>query len=309
MAHLSDTPALNRGADPGGLRVGLITTPGMASALAAPEIGVQLWTLDPELCADLDGILPRVEGLGVRAFETAGLLGLTAGWFSDALVRADLTCAAWRSAQAVLDDDLAKRVEDAATLGARYLVCSSPKPQTPPPQGIDWAQSLSGAMTLSNLGRTADTLNRTGQSCASAGIRAAYHNHGLEFTQHVGRQGLDVLAQYSGRPGRLRARHRLDLRRRGRPDPDDAPSGFPPTPVAPEERSTRWAGTLAQWFCFGWRDRLARRCGHHYGARRPQGVRGAASPLDQPPLHGLRASLAYLRPLGTSASRFEEPQR
>lgn len=45
----------------------------------------------------------------------------------------------------MFDDDLAKQVEDAATLGARYPVCSSPKPQTPPRQGVDWAQRLTAA--------------------------------------------------------------------------------------------------------------------------------------------------------------------
>lgn len=310
MAQTSDTHALTRRAVLGGLGLGLIGSPNMASASAVPEIGVQLWTLDAELRADLDGTLALLRGLGVRAVETAGLLGLSAIQFRAALARADLACAACHCPQAALEGNLAKQVEDAVVIGAQFLVCSSPEPKTAPRQGADWSQGLADAMTLSDWERTAETLNRTGQACAPAGLRAAYHNHGFEFARYDGRQALDVLVQsteaalvdfeldvgwtFAGGADPIQTMNRLGPRLRLLHLKNVQPGGpgrWRSRPVS--DGGIDWRGVMGTATALGV----------------PLAFVEQDPPFDQPPLDGLRASLTYLLPLGTSAARFEDIYR
>lgn len=310
MARMSDIPALDRRAVLSGLGLGLLSGPVAALTFAAPEIGVQLWTLDAELRADLDGTLARLRGLGVRVVETAGLMGLTAHQFSAALRRADLTCAACHSAQGALEGDLEQQVEDAVVLGARYLVCSSPNPQTPAPLSVDWAQGLAEAMTLSDWRRTAETLNRTGLTCSTAGMRVAYHNHGFEFARYDGREGLDVLMQstdaalvdfeldvgwsFAGGSDPVRTMTRLGARL----------ALLHLKNVQPGEDGQWRSGPVTDGR-IDWRDVLNTAAG--------LGVSVAFveqdPPFDHPPMDGLRSSLTYLRALPTSDARFRESHR
>lgn len=310
MARLANIPALDRRAVLGGLGIGLIGSASAAAPLAAPEIGVQLWTLDSELRADLDGTLARLRGLGVRVVETAGLMGLSASQFRAALSRAEISCAACHSSQAMLERDLERQVEDAVVLGARHLVCSSPNPQTPARSGVDWAQGLAEAMTLSDWQRTAETLNRTGLACSSAGLRAAYHNHGFEFARYDGREGLDVLVQ-STDAALIDFELDVGWTFAGGADPVETMTRLGPRlallhlkNVQPAEAGRWRSGPVADG-SIDWRSVMT--------AAAAQGVRVAFveqdPPFDRPPLEGLRSSLTYLRASTGPDTRFHESQR
>ena len=84
-------------------------------AARGADIGVQLYTLEPDLAADLAGTLGRLAAIGCKTVETAGLLGRTASQLKAALDLAGLRCVSahvpakpW-TADPALRDDLSTR--------------------------------------------------------------------------------------------------------------------------------------------------------------------------------------------------------
>jgi sugar phosphate isomerase/epimerase len=75
--------------------------------------------------------------------------------------------------------DWDRAVEDAATLGIKYMVCAwlSPKERL----GLDHYKGL------------AANLNTAGEKCKAAGIQLCYHNHDFEFEQQNGQFPYEVL--------------------------------------------------------------------------------------------------------------------
>jgi hypothetical protein len=87
--------------------------------------GLQLYTVREALAADVEGTLRRVADTGYREVELAGLPGITARTMRAGLQRYGLDAPSMHASYARLRGDAASILEEARTLGARYLVCPS----------------------------------------------------------------------------------------------------------------------------------------------------------------------------------------
>lgn len=155
--------------------------------------GVQLWTVEAELKADVPGTLKALKKIGYETVETAGLLGRTAKEFRALIEAAGLSCRSVHNSMGDLIDGLDRKIEDAVGLGATWFVCSSPKPPAPLDPKQDWVAGMIAAMTLDAWKYNADQLAKMAPVVAKAGLRFAYHNHPMEFIDHDGTTGYDVL--------------------------------------------------------------------------------------------------------------------
>jgi sugar phosphate isomerase/epimerase len=157
------------------------------SALALPRlagldpIGVQLYTVRDAVQRDLEGTLARVASIGYREVEFAGYAGRTAVQVRDAVRRAGLSAPSAHVPLAALGHDWNRVLDDAHTVGHRYLV-------------MPWLDEKD-RRSLDDYRRIADRLNRAGEAASQAGIRFGYHNHAFEFARMEHRLPYDVLLE------------------------------------------------------------------------------------------------------------------
>jgi sugar phosphate isomerase/epimerase len=129
--------------------------------------GLQLYTVREALAADVEGTLRRVADTGYREVELAGLPGITARTMRAGLQRYGLDAPSMHASYARLRGDAASVLEEARTLGARYLVCPS----------VDAGERG----TADDWKRVCRTLSGIGRAIRSQGLVLAYHNHDFEF--------------------------------------------------------------------------------------------------------------------------------
>lgn len=167
-------------------------------------VGVQLYTLGPDLDADFEGMLAALARIGYRSVETAGDYGRTPAELRAAFDRAGLSCtsahiqpgAGGNGVSFAEPDALARAMH---AIGVTDVVL--PIPLFPadfrPPAGADAGDGfrLSGkAMRADDWRRTAEFLNAKARALAPHGLRVGYHNHNFEFAPlDDGRTGFDIL--------------------------------------------------------------------------------------------------------------------
>jgi sugar phosphate isomerase/epimerase len=168
-------------------------------------IGLQLYTLGPDLRADLDGQLGQVAKIGYRTVELAGYLGRTPKELRAAFDRAGLTCpSAHVQGRPGGPDpslaDLDRLIADCATIGVRHVVMPSfstpDRPefkQRPGEASLAYRTRLAQALTADDWKATADFLNARGQALKAAGLTMGYHNHNVEFAPKGATNGLEIL--------------------------------------------------------------------------------------------------------------------
>jgi sugar phosphate isomerase/epimerase len=145
------------------------------------RIGVQLYTVRDAVQRDLEGTLARVAAIGYQEVEFAGYAGRTAAEVRDAVRRAGLSAPSAHVPLAALGQGWNRVLDDARTVGHRYLV-------------IPWLDEKDRP-NLDAYRRIADRLNRAGEAASRAGLRLAYHNHAFEFTRMENRLPYDVLLE------------------------------------------------------------------------------------------------------------------
>lgn len=161
------------------------------------RVGVQLWMILKLLESDLVAGLSKLAATGVRDIETAGTFGLSARDFRNVLAGVGLRAVAAHSLMLSMDDDEAKRAADYyQELGVLYVV--APLPGVPGQASTtaigDRAMAgLRQAMSKDVWLWNADRLNVLGERARATGLRLAYHNHNVEFADHGGRTGMDLL--------------------------------------------------------------------------------------------------------------------
>ena len=74
-----------------------------------------------------------------------------------------------------------KAVEDAASVGQKYMVCA-------------WLAPAERG-NLDHFKKLADDFNKAGEVCKKAGIQFCYHNHDFEFIQENGKYPYDILLE------------------------------------------------------------------------------------------------------------------
>jgi sugar phosphate isomerase/epimerase len=147
-------------------------------------IGIQLYTVRSLMEKDVEGTLAALAGIGYREVELAGLHGKTPTEMRALLDRHGLSAPSAHIPLEVMRGGWPRALDDAATLGNRYVVCP----------WIDQSER-----TLDGYKRIAALFNAAGRAARRAGIQLAYHNHDFEFAPLGGTTGYEVLLAESDR--------------------------------------------------------------------------------------------------------------
>jgi sugar phosphate isomerase/epimerase len=146
-------------------------------------VGIQLYTLGPDLQKDLDAQLATVAKIGFKSVELAGYLGRTPAELRAAFDKAGLVCpSAHISPKGAtgpsFSGDLAKLADDLHVIGVKAAIM--PILYIPDRLGAD-LRSAGAQMTADDWKWNADFLNEKAAVLKKAGIVTGYHNHNFEF--------------------------------------------------------------------------------------------------------------------------------
>src|SRR5258708_7731168 len=149
--------------------------------------GIQLYTVDKELKADVRSTLMSLQKIGYREVEGAGFAGLTQKQFRVALDDAGLKCNSTHFFN-FGDADPSLLFEQANLLGVHYTVSSLMSRFSRKPAGVE--------MNGDDYKAMADLCNQLGAAAKHAGLQFAYHNHNSEFKDvGNGKLGYDVFLE------------------------------------------------------------------------------------------------------------------
>jgi sugar phosphate isomerase/epimerase len=165
----------------------------LAMAKKSPHaIGLQLYTLRNEIGKDAAGTLKKVSELGYNEVENFGyngkFFGMDAKTYRDTLKGLGLSAPSGhymygnfgtKQIPGTILTGWDKAVEDAATLGQKYMVLAYLMPDE--------------RKSLDDYKKIAADLNKAGESCKKAGIQLCYHNHDFEFQAIDGTLPFDIL--------------------------------------------------------------------------------------------------------------------
>ncbi|WP_461098718.1 sugar phosphate isomerase/epimerase family protein [Spirosoma luteolum] len=158
---------------------------------ATQSLGVQLYTLRNELPKDLEGTLRQVAKIGYKEVELFSyadgkFFGKTPTEFKALLKSLGLSAPSGHyttgnvmKGKGTLTDDWKRAVDDAATVGQKYMVCA----YLFPPERTK----------LDDYKKFAELFNKSAEVCKAAGIQFAYHNHDFEFQPLEGQVPYDLL--------------------------------------------------------------------------------------------------------------------
>jgi sugar phosphate isomerase/epimerase len=145
------------------------------------SVGVQLYSLRDEARRDLERTLANIAAIGYRDVELLGSMdnfGMPPARLREVLDRNNLRAPSTHVGGNALDD-LERQLDQAQTLGHRYLVVAS--------------LPIEGQRTLDDYRRWADKLNAAGQRTSARGIHIGFHNHANDHTPISGVVPYDVL--------------------------------------------------------------------------------------------------------------------
>ncbi|MBO0952384.1 sugar phosphate isomerase/epimerase family protein [Fibrella forsythiae] len=155
-----------------------------AQAKPIKNVGLQLYTLRNELSKDPDSTLKRVAEIGYKEVETFGyndgkFFGKTPQAFKEQLKSLGMTSPSGHYMPNQLKSGWEKIVEDANTIGQKYMACAYIMPAD-----RKKADDYKGFV---------DLFNKAAETCQKAGIQFVYHNHDFEFQPLDGQLGYDII--------------------------------------------------------------------------------------------------------------------
>ncbi len=139
------------------------------------EFGLQLWTVKEDMILDPKSVLKSLASFGYKQVESfqsdKGIFwGMSAKDFKSYISDLGMTinsthCNPDFTIKKETEDEFKKLVDDAASIGMKYLI----------------NPFLGSLKTQDEWKKAAEGLNRQGEICAKAGLKAGYHNHHFEF--------------------------------------------------------------------------------------------------------------------------------
>ncbi|MES1160693.1 MAG: sugar phosphate isomerase/epimerase [Bacteroidota bacterium] len=177
---------------------GILAAPSMASLAeyAKPTIGLQLYTVRDAMAKDPAATLARVAQIGFNSLEgatytnTEKFYGMDPREFKALLKKNGLVMRSCHyrlgedtkgAEKGTILNDWDRAVDDAATLGLKYMVCAWLSPAER--QNLDHYKNMAGQF------------NTAAEKCKTAGIQFCYHNHDFEFDAQDGKYPYDVLLE------------------------------------------------------------------------------------------------------------------
>ena len=156
-------------------------------------VGIQLYSLGPDLAKELDAQLATVAKIGFKSVELAGYLGRTPAELRAAFDKAGLICpSAHISPKGPngFSGDLAKLADELRVIGVKSAIM--PIQYIPDRLGNDLRQA-GPQMTADDWKWNADFLNEKAAVLKKAGIISGYHNHNFEFAPLGDTNGMEIL--------------------------------------------------------------------------------------------------------------------
>ena len=174
------------------LSAGLLVAPRLF-AYDKKYIGLQLYTVRDAMGKDPAGTLAKVAQIGYTSVEGATYTGSEKFYGMDTATFTKLLkdnglfmpSSHYRLGEDGADmkgtilNDWSKAVDDAASVGIKYMVCA-------------WL-SPSERGTLDHFKKVGEDLSKAGEICKKAGIQLCYHNHDFEFIQEDGKYPYETL--------------------------------------------------------------------------------------------------------------------
>lgn len=159
-------------------------------------VGIQLYSLGPDLAKELDAQLATVAKIGFKSVELAGYLGRTPAELRAAFDKAGLIAPSAHIAPKgangpSFSGDLAKLADELHVIGVKSAIMPIlyiPDRFT----GADLRQA-GGQMTADDWKWNADFLNEKAAVLKKAGIVTGYHNHNFEFAPLGDTTGMEIL--------------------------------------------------------------------------------------------------------------------
>lgn len=148
-------------------------------ALAGPRVGIQLYTVRDAMAQDMPAALARIAAIGYDEVEFHDYFGFAPHEVRRILGDLGVVAPSVHMNARRMREEPAPLIDAAAAVGHKYLV-------------IAWLQP-DDRRTIDQYKEWAETFNRIGEQCASAGLRFAYHNHEFEFEAIDGVVPYDVL--------------------------------------------------------------------------------------------------------------------
>jgi sugar phosphate isomerase/epimerase len=173
---------------------------GAANAAGTPffqqrklPVGIQLYSLGPDLAKELDAQLATVAKIGFKSVELAGYLGRTPAELRAAFDKAGLVCHSAHIAPkgpGGFSGDLAKLADELHVIGVKAAIM--PILYIPDRLGND-LRAAGPQMTADDWKWNADFLNEKAAVLKKAGIVSGYHNHNFEFAPLGDTNGMEIL--------------------------------------------------------------------------------------------------------------------
>ncbi len=145
--------------------------------------GIQLWSVRDDMGKDAASVLKQLSGYGYKQIESCDL-GKTIFWGMKPLEfkkHLDDLGLSMPSAHCDISKNFEQTAADAASVGAKYLIC----PWLGPQKSID------------DYKKAADNFNAKGEICKKNGLRFAYHNHDYSFKITDGELPQNVMMKFS----------------------------------------------------------------------------------------------------------------
>lgn len=155
-------------------------------------LGIQLYSLGPDLAKELDAQLATVAKIGFKSVELAGYLGRTPAELRAAFDKAGLVCNSAHippKGPNSFSGDLNKLADDLNVIGVKSAIM--PILYIPDRLGNDLRQA-GVQMTADDWKWNADFLNEKAAVLKKAGIISGYHNHNFEFAPLKDAKGGDT---------------------------------------------------------------------------------------------------------------------
>ena len=159
-------------------------------AMANPNemMGIQLYSVRDDMSKDPLGTLKKLSGIGYKYVEHASyhdrkFYGSSAAEFKKILGDLGMQMPSghtvmgakhWDAAKNDFSDSWKYLVEDAATVGQKYVISPSLEPES--------------RKTLDDLKGFLYVFNKSGELCKKSGMRFGYHNHAFEFSEKFGNE-------------------------------------------------------------------------------------------------------------------------
>ncbi|HXL58014.1 MAG TPA: sugar phosphate isomerase/epimerase family protein, partial [Chitinophagaceae bacterium] len=159
-------------------------------------IGLQLYTVRDAMQQDPHGTLAKVAQIGYNSVEGATytgsekFYGMDAKTFAETLKQHGLIMPSshyrlgeektnGEETKGTLLHDWDKAVDDAATVGIKYMVCAY--------------LSAEERGDIDHYKQIAEQFNKAAETCKKAGIQFCYHNHDFEFAEQGGQLPYNIL--------------------------------------------------------------------------------------------------------------------